>query len=206
MMMKQLTSREIQVASRWTEVNVRKMINLMDQDPHSIDAELEYVFEDTITIVIQFMKQCLYHNDWVMCREPCRMNIRYKPQVICYLGQYANDSFFTITVEDESELPKIIKAFEVFAEPFMLCACERLGRNHLIPSEKGKCNNCYVYGFERGEDCSICMLDDGKPWIETSCHHLFHETCWRKVYHDRNGVRKCPLCRSEQEEDSIKRL
>jgi len=204
MMTKQLTAREIQITSRWTEVNVKKLIKHMDDNPHSIDYSLHYVYEDTISIVIEFVKQCRFDDQWVMCNDSCRVNIRYIPQVKCYLGLYENDSFFNITFEGEDELPKITRAFEIFKTPFMLCACERLGRDHLDPAEKGKCNNCYIWGMVRGEDCSICMMDDGKPWIETSCKHYFHELCWGRIFKDRHGARKCPLCRTEQEE--VKRL
>ena len=202
----QLSEREVEVAIRWTEVQAKKLLAYVEEEPHSVDTEMEYTYEHTITVLVHLVKQCHYGNTWVNCVDQCRHHIRYVPNITVYLGHYTSDLFFSAQIESERELYTIREKFQMFKQPFMLCSCERLGRDHLLETAKGKCNNCYIYGFVRGEDCSICMMDDGKPWVQTSCNHQFHDLCWEKIQPNVNGTKKCPLCRTEQTYRTVKRL
>lgn len=68
-----------------------------------------------------------------------------------------------------------------------------------IVYKDGKCKECYIHQYERTEDeggeCCICR-ENGGQWAElTTCGHIMHYNCCKKI--ERNGDKKlcCPLCR-----------
>jgi Zinc finger, C3HC4 type (RING finger) len=186
------SERDIEVALRWSEVHAKKLFNHLYEDI-ALAPEYRYYYENKIAVKITTLK-----NDYR--DEDTRV------KVSCFLYPYESDSFFSIVLHHTSQIISLRELFIPHIGIKQICPCGRLGKTHLLESENGKCNNCYIYGFVRGEECSICKEDDGKPWLQTSCNHYFHDVCWYNISIYRNYVRKCPLCRSEQSSDTITKL
>lgn len=201
------SERDIEVAIRWTEVYARNMLDEVNRkDGHPIHYNLEYSYEKQFTILVQFAPRCLHQGNWVRCSDLSCQTTVWMTRVLVYLYPYEEDVFFSLNVPDYQSLALIRPLFENIKGEHTMCICGRMGKqNHLLDSEKGKCNNCYIYGFVRGEICSICLTDDGKPWLKTSCGHYFHDMCWNHI-EDHNHLRKCPMCRSVQDRSTIIKL
>jgi len=201
------SERDIEVAIRWSEVYAKECLaEVSRSDGHPIRYDLEYDFENQFTILIQLVPRCQHNGEWVRCNDMSCMSTTWMTRVLVYLEPYETDVFFSLTIPDESALKLLRPKFEALRGDHTMCICGRMGRqDHLLESERGKCNNCYIYGFVRGEICSICLLDDGKPWMKTACGHYFHDLCWSKVEH-RDYIRKCPMCRTHNDRSSITKL
>ena len=203
-----IPERQLHIASRWTEVHVRKMMNylyLTDRIHESFRNEFEYECE-FFTVLIQVVPRCKYNEEWIPCvNERCE-STTWMPRVLMYMDPYIDDVFFSLDMPNELSIPLLYEKFNQQKGERNVCCCGRMSRyDHFIASDQGKCNNCYIYGMVRGEACSICFEDDGKPWIKTSCNHYFHDSCWSRVeqHHD---IRKCPLCRSQQDRNTIEKI
>jgi hypothetical protein len=200
-----IPDREIDIASRWTEIHVKKLIRFMDiTDKYHKCFMKEFVYENSyFTVLIQIVPRCIRNEEWIPCiNEDCE-STTWMPRVLMYLDPYMEDVFFTLDIPNELSIPLIYEKFEEHRGEKQMCICGRIGRTDYFHDEdNGKCNNCYIYGMKRGVDCSICLADDGKPWIKTSCDHYFHDMCWKRI-EDSNGVKKCPLCRSNQNRGTI---
>lgn len=195
-----ITNRQIEISKRWTEVHIMKMFDKLYYRPETVDLSDEYVYECSYTIVLKFIKVCDPNHNLCEC-------VQYiTPQFMMYLPGYSDDIISCITLYKRGHNIKVLESIQEHNQ-ILICPCGRLGRNsYLAEEDHGKCYNCYIYGFKRGEICSICHEDDGKPWIKTSCGHHFHELCWHRII-PQFGIKKCPLCRTEQQErDSIERL
>jgi len=190
-----LTQRQIEVACRWTEVHLKKMFLKLEQQPDRIDYLEDEVYEEnSYTIALRWVKSCRESDRGCEC-------VKYVyPQFMMYYPPYRyRDIMECFTVFHAHEIKFTRDCLEKH-KTLTICPCGRLGKDdHDSDDAKsnGKCNNCYIYGFERGEECSICKEDDGKPWIKTSCGHFFHELCWSHVI-PIHHIKKCPLCRTEQ--------
>ena len=202
------SDRSLEIASRWSEVHVKRIMRRLEEDHgHPVDRDFEYLYEDDLfQVSIQLVPRCLYNEKWVRCNvKHCDQTV-WMPRVLMISEAYPDDVFFCLEVPNDLSLPHIYEAFEKQKVEKKLCACGRIPQeNHLLTNEP-KCNHCYIYGFVSGESCSICMEDDGKPWIKTSCGHCFHNICWDKIIPTEHGSRKCPLCRSHQQRGTIVQL
>ena len=159
-----------------------------------LNPETTYEFNSRIGIIINTMKEKYIDTD---------VRIR----IIVFLSPYERDKFFSLILDQSDQISSLRNLFrEKLTGDILLCKCGRLGKFRSYHPESYECDNCYVYGFIRGEECSICKEDDGKPWIKTSCEHHFHDACWYKINQVEPGVRKCPLCRLEQCKDTITKL
>jgi hypothetical protein len=205
------SERDIERSIRWTEVHTKKLLSHMHKySQDALDEYLEYEYEhDHFSISIQFARRCLRRDRWIRCThhsDECN-TMKWVPRIMMYISSHQDDILFTLDIHNESELPEIrIKFEEQRAIEHQLCACGRLGKtDHLVESEHGKCNTCYIYGFVRGDMCPICMEDDGKPWVKTSCGHYFHDMCWYNIEYASpySHTRKCPMCRCEQNSETI---
>ena len=203
-----LTERDIEVAIRWTEVHVKKLMDhLTTYDEHSVDHTREYLYNGKLTIEVYCDSRCVKNEELIKCPEADCPSTVWVPCVMAYMMPYKDDIILRTEVANELHLSSIRTLFEQHIGDKRMCACGRLGKmDHQLESERGKCNNCYIYGFVRGEDCSICKEDDGKPWIKTSCGHCFHDMCWSGIPKTDQHTRKCPLCRSIQDHNSIIKL
>ena len=61
------------------------------------------------------------------------------------------------------------------------------------------CEDCYIYDYERteeeGGECCICRENGGK-WVKLStCGHILHLTCCKKIECNVDKKKCCPLCR-----------
>jgi len=57
------------------------------------------------------------------------------------------------------------------------------------------CDICIGLVSKRDDDCAICLSNREGIWIETTCNHVFHRSCFQEI---RGGMNcKCPLCRKE---------
>lgn len=193
-----LEERDIEVALRWSEVCCFKMFAYLNEhDCYSIDSEKEYRYENKkILVSIHLVKGCVYPDGRIL---------RY-PRIRFYLSEYEDDYLMSFVLHNEECVALLRSKFSVHIGPKSLCVCGRMGRNHLLTSESGKCNNCYIYGMIRGEECAICKEDDGKPWIKTSCEHYFHDMCWYRIHSDYYHDRRCPMCRSIQNDSTITKI
>jgi hypothetical protein len=189
----ELSAREVEVALRWSEVNCDKLMEHIREDPE-LNEKSNYLFEsDQIAVYIHTLKEHKHDVD-------------RRIKLIAYYPPYKHDKYFSVIIQHIYQLQTLRSHFEPLIGKKGLCPCGRLGRFHLLEIENGKCNNCYIYGMVRGEECSICKEDDGKPWLKTSCGHHFHDTCWYKISENEYEERKCPLCRSVQTNKDIKKL
>jgi hypothetical protein len=57
------------------------------------------------------------------------------------------------------------------------------------------CDNCIGLASTRDDDCAICLCNRKGIWIKTTCHHVFHRSCFQQIQGGMNC--KCPLCRKE---------
>lgn len=188
-----LSARDIEVALRWTEVHAFKLFDYLYEDA-LLNTTTEYVYEhDYISVLIYVMKK--YDND-----------VDTRIRVCVYVPPYRHDKLFSTILLYPHQISSLRSLFLPHIGVKSICACGRLGKPHLLASEHATCDNCYIYGFHRGEECSICKEDDGKPWIKTSCGHYFHDMCWYGIIDDNDKMRKCPLCRSEQTRHTITKL
>lgn len=191
-----IMERELEVAIRWTEVHVKKLLSY----PH-LHAELcenrFFELHNTYYIQVTFEFHCM-NRDGIMSwcyHSECDRGM-WVPVMNVYAELYRDDLILSIPfVMDNLKAIRDSLTF-LYTHPPERCACGRLGKTHQLASENGKCNNCYIYGYVRGENCAICLADDGKPWVRTSCQHYFHEYCWFNMA-KHHGTRRCPLCRSE---------
>jgi len=189
----QFTDREIEIAIRWCEVNASKLFSHLYEN-NLLHPETTYEFNSRISITIHTMK-----------KQDIDTDLRIR--IIVFLSPYEHDKFFSLIINRSYEISSLRNLFlETLTGDILLCKCGRLGKFRSYHPESYECDNCYIYGFIRGEECSICKEDDGKPWIKTSCGHHFHDACWYKINQVEQGVRKCPLCRSEQCKYSITKL
>ncbi len=189
----QFTDREIQIATRWTEVHALKLFSHLNENP-LLDPNTQYEFHSRVSVIIHTMKE----------NERDREG---RIRIIVFLAPYQHDKFFSCILSNATHILSLHNTFkDALYGPIQLCMCGRLGITRFFREEEATCDNCYIYGFVRGEECSICKDDDGKPWLKTSCDHHFHDMCWYRIRESEPGVRKCPLCRSEQYKDSITKL
>jgi hypothetical protein len=200
--------RLITILSRWTEVKLKLLLEHKKEYQSYMDHTMFYTYENHLTVTLSFISCCANEQgEFSRCNHTKCDKEEFIPRCKVFVSGYKDDVLFSMYIWKEEQLPSLMQAFACYNNPSLFCVCGRLARHtHLVESERGKCNNCYVYGFVRGEECSICMLDDGKPWIKTSCGHHFHDLCWSKIEVSRYGIVKCPLCRSDQDEDTIERL
>lgn len=191
----QFTDREIEVATRWTIVHSNKLLSHLRENP-LLNPETIYEYHSRIGILIHTMKERSRDTD---------LRIR----IIVFLEPYQHDKFFSYIIKDTEDTSYLHNLFDTKLKcDIRFCVCGRLGKNQYIRKENVvyECDNCYIYGFVRGEECPICKEDDGKPWLKTSCEHHFHDMCWYRIHEVAPGVRKCPLCRSEQYKDTLTKL
>ena len=201
-----LPERVIEVGIRWTEVHARKLLDIIGTlNGHLLPIDLNYVYSHHVTIHIDFKPKCIYNDSLVPCKDASCPSTRWFV-VITVTLHYDDDILFGLTIEKEEDLKKIRPVFEEWKKEIPVCICGRLGKKQIIESENGKCNNCYTYGFIRGEICSICHMDDGKPWLKTECGHYFHDMCWFHITEINTGIRKCPLCRNIQPNHTLTKL
>jgi hypothetical protein len=194
-----ITPRQQQINMRWTEINIRKMFDRLIHQPELVDTSDEIVYEGPFTIVLKYIKTCKENESLCECVQ------RIVPQFRAYFPPYPDDMLMSFTLESPRHWLEVKQYLEQLTS-ILVCSCGRLGRNTFDDeSEHGKCNNCYIYGFKRGEICSICHEDDGKPWVQTSCNHFFHDMCWSRTL-PIHGTKKCPMCRTEQDRHSITKL
>jgi len=212
-----VSARTVEVLMRWTEVHVKKLrshkkeIDMVHKDTKQLllDSERYYVYVDnTITVDICYRLCCKNeHNEWINCFHPSCESNEWIVRCKVYVSDYKDDVLFSKYICDDNDLSLLLQSFEKCTRSTTFCVCGRLARHDHLQSEKqGTCTNCYTYGFVRGEECSICMVDDGKPWLKTSCNHYFHDICWSKIDVSMYGIVKCPLCRSNQDDDTLVRL
>ena len=196
--------RELEVAIRWSEVHIKRLFDYQARNI-ALDAFQEVFFElkNTYFFQVNFEYHCVnLQGVYTYCPHSTydRSCVRgiWVPVLNVYMELYKDDLVLTIPFLNDS-IKKIREGLTfLYEHPPPRCICGRLGKTHEIESENGKCNYCYIYGYVRGENCAICLADDGKPWVKTSCNHYFHKLCWTNL----NRVieePKCPLCRSEQE-------
>jgi len=196
-------SREQEIAIRWSEVHVKK---LMEYQNRRFDMELyndiHYTLENTYSIQIRFEFHCMNSDEmYAFCPhsayDPGCIRGKYIPVLNVYMELYKDDLVLSIPFLEETVKPIRESLTHLYTYPPPKCGCGRLGKTHELESENGKCNNCYIYGFVRGDNCAICMSDDGKPWVKTTCDHYFHQYCWSRM--NRMGETRCPMCRKNQE-------
>lgn len=211
-----LSERTLGVLKRWSEIHIKKLLyrkkvdTMLHKNPFqcSMDTNRTYKYNDCVTVEIYYILCCKNDNEeWIECFQPFCLKNQW---IVCCkvsISNYKDDVLFTMYITDESQVQLVHDEFDKYKDPSRFCMCGRLARHdHVHAIKNGTCNNCYIYGFVRGEECSICMLDDGKPWIKTSCNHYFHDLCWSNIEISRYGIIKCPLCRSDQDENTIERL
>lgn len=189
----ELSQRTIEVAIRWSEIHCMKLFDYIHED-HRLDELTCYVFEkDDLMVDIHTMKENRFDTD-------------YRVRVIAYIAPYKHDKLFSVIFTNRHQLHTLRGHFTPHIGTKPTCHCGRLSQHHVLESENGKCNNCYIYGMIRGEECAICKEDDGKPWVKTSCGHYFHDSCWYHIEENIDDIRKCPLCRSEQTKRTIEKI
>jgi hypothetical protein len=203
-----LSEREIEILIRWSEVHVKKLAHHISKNTrHSIDTTREYIYRGTITIMIYMEARCIQSETLSRCPYESCESLVYVPCIMAYILPYKDDILFQFELPNETYLPLLRMELEKHVGEKKMCVCGRLGKmDHVIESERGKCNNCYIYGMVRGDNCSICLSDDGKPWIKTSCGHYFHDMCWYGVREEAIDVKKCPMCRSIQTYQTITKI
>lgn len=203
-----LSDRDIEVAIRWSEVHVKKMVqHISTHTRHSIDKELEYIHSGPIQIMVYMEPRCLQYETLSKCPYESCESVRFVPCLMAYIVPYKDDVLCKMDFPNEMYVPLIRTELEKHKGEKKMCMCGRMGKmDHLIESERGKCNNCYIYGMVRGDTCSICLLDDGKPWIKTNCGHFFHDMCWSGVHEEYMDTKKCPMCRSIQTRQTIQKI
>lgn len=188
-----LSEREIEIALRWSEVHCQRLLSHLQED-NKLDELSNYLYEaQNIAVVIHTLKEDRLDND-------------KRIKILVYFPPYKHDKFFSFILSTSYQINMLRGSFVALIGRHGLCPCGRLGKNHILASENGKCDNCYIYGFIRGEECAICKEDDGKPWLKTSCGHYFHDSCWYGIQENEMQIRKCPMCRSEQKNQTITRL
>ena len=180
----ELSLRNLEIMIRWSEVKVKRIKEtIFERQTYEFDVKGDVVVQ------IRISNEHTHH-----------------PELMVYLGrgEYPDDILLQLYMDDDLSLSVIRRMFTDKLQNIRVCPCGRLGRDHELVSENGKCNNCYIYGFIRGADCAICMMDDGKPWMQTSCGHFFHDVCWNRIIYELNStIRKCPMCRTRQSTDDI---
>lgn len=108
-----------------------------------------------------------------------------------FIIKYKNIVLYDIYYDTKEELLEEISLIK--GKTFLLCKCEQ----DVAVKDKW-CKTCYIHRHVRGEDCPICMEDEG-VWIELTCKHQFHLSCYTKF----RKFRKCPLCRCEINEENL---
>jgi len=191
-----VSERDLEICIRWSEVHTNKIIKNFNyfnssNDEYFYEHENKYLYEYDLDII----KINIYN----------KYKNRLQPEIKVIINEYEDDIIVRFEVISLSDIREI---FKEYLSKIRLCSCKRLSRmDHQIEELKGKCNNCYIYGYVKGEMCSICMLDDHKPWLETKCKHQFHDLCWYKMKeHSLYESVKCPLCRTENYDDDIHKL
>jgi hypothetical protein len=86
----------------------------------------------------------------------------------------------------------MIELFEIIdnLKEFKLCSickCHQVEKDDV-------CINCYPWITTQEDDCCICLENTPSVWCKLSCGHVLHYFCFRK-----QGNKKCPLCRAENE-------
>ena len=202
-----LSERTMEVVSRWSEVHVRKLSEYFhDEKKHGTEEYREYLYTDThFTVSVQNVPRCMHKEELVRCPGGHCDSVVWIPRVMMQLNSSFKDLFFSLDVPNDLSIPLIYQKFQEHQGKKTMCACGRIPKKNFFSNEQPQCDECYIYGFVRGEDCSICMEDDGKPWVKTSCGHHFHESCWYNIPSE-DQVRKCPLCRSKQNYGTVVRL
>jgi len=69
---------------------------------------------------------------------------------------------------------------------YTVCVC-----GESLAEKDGWCFQCYPSVIKQGENCCVCLEDEG-VWIEIPCGHKIHEYCWLRIKET-----KCPLCRHD---------
>ena len=187
-----ITERQNEIAIRWTEVHLKRIRQQLDLHMNINDCDF---LCGPLLITITLRKK---ENEWC-------------PFINVSIDQYKKDIIFCYFMTKDTPLSVIRQTFQFTTIPF--CVCGRLGRTHEIESLTGMCDNCYIYGMFLGEPCSICLSDDGKPYLQTKCGHSFHDMCWSRVqselvYQNHQWVneRKCPICRTLNTSYEMKEL
>jgi hypothetical protein len=68
-----------------------------------------------------------------------------------------------------------------------ICKCHEVEKDDV-------CINCYPWITTQEDDCCICLENTPSTWCKLGCGHILHYHCFRK-----QGNKKCPLCRVENE-------
>ena len=187
------SERDVEVALRWCEVHSERLLGHLQEDGRLYEL-YDYLYEaENIAVHIHTLKEN-------------RLDPDRRIKIVVYLPPYKHDKFFSLILSTTYQISILRGYFMPIIGTKGLCHCGRLGKTHLLESDNGKCDNCYIYGFKRGEECAICKEDDGKPWLKTSCGHYFHDSCWYGIEENEMQVRKCPLCRSEQKKHTLTQL
>jgi hypothetical protein len=68
-----------------------------------------------------------------------------------------------------------------------ICKCYEVEKDDV-------CIHCYPWITTQEDDCCICLENTPSTWCKLGCDHILHYHCFKK-----QGNKKCPLCRVENE-------
>jgi hypothetical protein len=71
--------------------------------------------------------------------------------------------------------------------------------------EHNFCKKCYPFAMTQTDDCCCCLDNSMGTWYKLPCGHVLHRRCFNKIPSE-HGARKCPLCRTEHDEDEYDKL
>ena len=99
---------------------------------------------------------------------------------------------YSIDFDTKEQLETEVERFS--NDVFTFCKCEKA-----LTEKDGWCENCYIHRASRGENCSICLEDEGRYIQLDQCKHYFHLECFNKF----KNTKKCPLCRAAIQSHTI---